>query len=354
MIERIKAAIARARLRRPLLDHAIRAAERFRHDRGTQLAAAITVPGFLSFFPLIALTMSVAGFVAHYNSGAEADITRALEDFFPGLVGTGKGQINVADIADQRAATGTVGLIGLLLGGLGWVAAMRMTLRQLWHQEPLRRNVIVAKALDAAVLVGIGLAIAVSLVVTSVATAAVDVVIDHTPLTGGSVTEVLLRILAIALALVGDLLLYAFLFLRLPEPGGSRRDVFGGVVFGAIGFELLKSVGAIYIAHTTHNPLYASFAVVIGLLVWTNLVARLFLFAAAWAVTAPYDSDVPPSGTAGSLRVDAVPVPVTAEVHPPGWAVARIAGTVSAATVGTVAVLTVRRSVRRLLDAVRR
>ena len=204
---------------------------------------------------------------------------------------------------------------------------MRTTLRQLWHQEPLRRNVIVAKVLDVVVLVGIGLAIAASLVVTSVATAAADVVIDHTPLTGGSVTEVLLRILAIALALAGDVLLYAFLFLRLPEPGGSRRDILGGAVFGAIGFEILKSVGAIYIAHTTHNPLYASFAVVIGLLVWTNLVARLFLFAAAWAVTAPYDSDVSPSGTAGSLRVDAVPVPVAAEVHPPGWALARIAGT---------------------------
>ncbi|HEV3055924.1 MAG TPA: YihY/virulence factor BrkB family protein, partial [Solirubrobacteraceae bacterium] len=353
MIERIKAAMGRARLRRPLLDHAVRAWERFGKDRGNQLAAAITLPGFLSFFPLIALTMSVAGFIAHYNSGAEADITRALEDFFPGLIGTGRGQINVADIADQRAATGTVGLVGLLLGGLGWVDAMRTTLRQLWHQEPLRRNVIVAKVLDAVVLVGIGLAVAASLVVTSVATAAAGLVIDHTALTGGSVTELLLRILAIVLALAGDFLLYAFLFLRLSQPGGSRRDILGGAVFGAIGFEILKSVGAIYIAHTTHNPLYASFAVVIGLLVWTNLVARLFLFAAAWAVTAPYDSDVSPSGTAGSLRVDAVPVPVATDVHPPGWALARIAGTVSAAAIGTVAVLTVRRSVRQLLDAVR-
>ena len=354
MIERIKAVIARARLRRPLLDHAIRAAERFRNDRGNQLAAAITLPGFLSFFPLIALTMSIAGFVAHYNAGAEADITRALEDFFPGLIGPGKGQINVADIADQRAATGTVGLIGLLLGGLGWVAAMRTTLRQLWHQEPLRRNVIVAKALDVVVLVGIGLAIAVSLVVTSVATAAADVVIDHTPLTGGSVTEVLLRVLAIALALAGDLLLYVFLFVRLPEPGGSRRDILAGAVFGAIGFEILKSVGAIYIAHTTHNPLYASFAVVVGLLVWTYLVARLFLFAAAWAVTAPYDSDVPPSGTAGSFVLDAVPVPIVVEVHPPGWALARIAGTAMAAMVGVAAAASIRRSVRRVVTTVRR
>ncbi len=34
------------------------------------------------------------------------------------------------------------------------------------------------------------------------------------------------------------------------------------------------------------------------MLIWINLVSRFVLFAAAWAVTAPYDEDVPPSGTA--------------------------------------------------------
>ena len=43
---------------------------------------------------------------------------------------------------------------------------------------------------------------------------------------------------------------------------------------------------------------YGSFAVVVGLLVWINLVSRMLLVCAAWTVTAPYDSDVAPSGTA--------------------------------------------------------
>lgn len=298
MIDKLKAAVAGVRRRVPLVDHAVRATGRFVEDNGNQLAAAITLPAFLSFFPLVALALSVAGFVAHYDSHAEAQITNALSDFFPGLIGSGKGQINVEAIANQRAATGAIGLAGLLVGGLGWVDALRSTLRQLWHQPPLKRNFIVAKGLDIVVVVGLGLAVLLSLGVTSAATAAAGLVVDHTPIPGGAATEVVLRILALALAVGGDVLLFGFVFLRLPEGGTAFRSVLEGALFGAIGFEILKSAGAIYIAHTTHNPLYASFAVVIGLLVWTNLVARLFLFAAAWVVTAPYDSDVPPSGTA--------------------------------------------------------
>jgi len=65
-------------------------------------------------------------------------------------------------------------------------------------------------------------------------------------------------------------------------------------------FELLKRAGAFYIERTTENPLYGSFAVVVGLLVWINIVSRMLLVCAAWVVTAPYDSDIEPSGTANA------------------------------------------------------
>ena len=74
-------------------------------------------------------------------------------------------------------------------------------------------------------------------------------------------------------------------------------------VLGLTDFEIFdggkeKVSGAIYIERTTENPLYGAFAVIVGLLVWINIVSRVLLLCAAWTVTAPYDSDVPPSGTA--------------------------------------------------------
>jgi membrane protein len=74
-------------------------------------------------------------------------------------------------------------------------------------------------------------------------------------------------------------------------------------------FELLKRVGALYIERTTENPLYGSFAVIVGLLVWINVVSRMFLICAAWTVTAPYDSDVPPSGTASPELAEKAGIP---------------------------------------------
>ena len=81
-------------------------------------------------------------------------------------------------------------------------------------------------------------------------------------------------------------------------------------------------------ARTTNNPIYGAFAVMIGLLIWINFVTRLTLFTAAWTVTAPFDTDVPPSGSAEELtdeqRVQADPQdaypdePVPAETRTAG------------------------------------
>jgi membrane protein len=348
-VTRLKALWAAARARSGALDHLVRAAARYSKDNGGQLAAAITLPGFLSFFPLVALALSIAGYVAHYDHHAQDQITRAISGFFPGLIGSGKGQINVASIADERQTTGIVGLVGLLLGGLGWVSALRSTLRRVWHQPQLRRNPIMARVLDAGALLGIGVAVLVSLTVTAVATAAAHLVVDHTPLPSGGATEVLLRVLAIALALAGDTVLFGFMFLRLPERGGRFRHVAKGALFAAVGFEILKSVGAIYISRTTHNPLYASFAVIIGLLVWVNLTAQLFLFSAVWTVTAPYSSDVEPSGTTlvdvppAMLRTHVTTAPAAA---PAGIGAARLAGTASLGVLGAASALVLRHALR--------
>lgn len=353
-MSRIRALWAAARARFGWLDHLVRAASRYSAENGGQLAAAITLPGFLSFFPLVALALSVAGYIAHYDHHAQAQITTAISNFFPGLIGSGKGQINVASIASERKTTGIVGLVGLLLGGLGWVSALRSTLRQVWHQPKLKRNLVLARVQDALALVGIGVAVLASLFVTVVATAAAHVVIDHTPIPDGGFTEVVLRVLAIALALAGDTVLYAFMFLRLPERGGRFRHVIQGAVFAAVGFEILKSVGAIYISRTTHNPLYASFAVVIGLLVWVSLTAQLFLFAAVWTVTGPYSSDVEPSGTSlEDMPATVVRTHATAMTQQPaGVGAARMAGTATLGVLGAAGALVVRHALRTARIAV--
>jgi membrane protein len=76
-----------------------------------------------------------------------------------------------------------------------------------------------------------------------------------------------------------------WLFTRLPRRPVRYRTVLRGAIFAAAGYEILKVVGATYIAAVTSNPTYGALAGAIGLLIWIDLVSRFLLLAAAWTAT---------------------------------------------------------------------
>jgi membrane protein len=112
------------------------------------------------------------------------------------------------------------------------------------------------------------------------------------------VALVLAKVVGFTLGLATSTALFTYLFWRLPKVQSPFRRIIKGALLAGVLFEVLKRVGAVYIERTTENPLYGSFAVIVGLLVWINIVSRMLLICAAWTVTAPYDSDIEPSGTA--------------------------------------------------------
>jgi len=116
-------------------------------------------------------------------------------------------------------------------------------------------------------------------------------------------------VLGIALAILADMGLFLFLVTRLPRVSTPWRRVLKGTLLGAVGFEILKVVGSLLVERTTKNPVYGAFAVIVGLLIWINLVSRFTLFVAAWTVTAPYDTDVAPSGTASEEMAKKADIP---------------------------------------------
>lgn len=304
-INRAKAAWARLRRSRPFVDHLVRGWSRYQADGGDRLAAAVTYFGFLSFFPIIALAFSVAGFVVDAYPSAQQDLVTQINSFLPGL----SGKLNVASIGQAKVTTGVIGLVGLLLAGLGWVDALREAIRTLWHHNVEAGNVVTKKLRDILVLVGLGLTLVVSLGISSVASSATTWFLDLLGISSNIGVKAFVRVLGIALAILADMGLFAFLLTRLPRLSTPWRRVAKGTLFGAIGFEIMKVVGSVLVARTTSNPVYGTFAVVVGLLIWINLVSRFTLYVAAWTVTAPYDTDVPPSGTASAEMAERAKIP---------------------------------------------
>jgi membrane protein len=323
LISTAKAVLPRAREKAPFLDHVIRMYGRYQADGGDRLAAAVTFYWFLSLFPILLLAISLLGYV--YGDTAPQHVTNALRGYLPDqlvkTIGT--------TLVDAKGKAGVIGLVGLLLSGLGWVDGLREAIRSIWHQNLQAGNIVMRKLLDIVILIGLFATIAASVVVTGATTAATGYVIDLLGWSNSTGARVFTQVLAYLLSGIADTVLFAFMFTRLPRVSQPITKVLRSAVFGAVGFEVIKFAGAFYVARTTSKgeATYGAFAVVVGLLLFLNLISRWILLTAAFAVTKPYNSDVLPSGTASASaaqagKADAMtePAPKTAVVRAAGRA----------------------------------
>ena len=288
LVSRVAPRLRAARARWPGVDHAVRAFDRHSAVLGGQVAAGITYFGFLSFFPLLALAFAVVGYVSVVYPDAREGITSAVQSAFPSLIGPGAGQIDIDDVVAAKAGAGVLGLAGLLYAGLGWVDSLRDGLRIVFGTIDDSPPFVRKKLIDLVVLILLGLAVLGSIVVSSLATAATALVLGWVGLADSLAATALLKVLAVVLAVAFDTVVLGILLTRLSGAGLSWRQVGSGAVLGAVGFEVLKLLGTFLIGRTTDNPAYATFGVVVGLLIWINLVSRLLVYTAAWTATRPY------------------------------------------------------------------
>lgn len=286
--ERVAARVARLRRSRPSVDHVFRMFTHYGNVNGSAQAGAVTYFGFLSFFPILALAFFVVGVAAAVYPDARADLTKALNELFPGMIGPGKGQISLDTFESNAGAVGALGLLGLLYSGLGWLSGMRTAL-EVMFQLPRREqpNYIVGKGLDLLMLVVIGLTLVVSVSLSSAVTTLSRTVLDLLGLADSVVAGTLLPVIAVLLAITATMALFLVMFRVLAHPHVSRRALLEGAVLGAIAFELLKAAATLLISHTKDQPAFQAFGVSLILLVWINYFSRIVMYSAAWSYTRP-------------------------------------------------------------------
>lgn len=272
--------LGRWRRRLPWLDHLIRAYSRYSDQRGDNLAGAITFFGFLSFFPLIALVSAIVGYAAQVDVEVRSYVEQTLNELLPGL----SGQLHLDQI--HARSTGVIGLVVLLFTGIGWIGVLREALQDMWLRPRADRgNFVLNKLMDVLVLAGLGIGLLASVALSGLASSATASALSSVGLEGTG-ASVFVRLLALLVAVVFDTVIFALLFARLSGANESLRKMLRGALFAAVGFEVLKQAGTLLVSHTTSNPVYGIFAVIVGLIVWINVVARFTLFAAAWTATA--------------------------------------------------------------------
>lgn len=262
-----------------------RAWTRYGESNGDLLAAGVGYFAFFSIFPALALAFAIFGFVLQGRPDLVTAIADYLNTTLPGMVKTPDhpdGIISVqAPTSLTLTLTGIISFVTLLLAGLGWVGALRTGIRGIFGLEASTGNIVRTKARDLFVLVTMGLAIAVSAIMTSVIGGLAQKVAGWVGLAGNGP---LVGLVGLLVGVVFDTLILIVLLRMLSGAPLPMRDVRQGAIVGATILTVLKLFGGFLIGHATSNPLLGAVAVSVGLLFWLNLMSKVILLSAAWVV----------------------------------------------------------------------
>jgi YihY family inner membrane protein len=238
--------------------------KKFGDDQGGNLAALITYYGFLSLFPLLLFLVTLFGFF--FKSHQDAIVNSALADF--PIIGDQIKQQLKAPQGNGLALV--VGIVGSLWGGLGIANAAQDAMNRVWAVPMKTRPGFlprVLRSLTIIALLGAGV-----LGITVLATVA----------TSMSGLGIWLRVLTIILSLVINTALFSLAYRVLAARDLSWRDVVAGAIVAAVGWEILQALGGAFVEHQLKgmSQTYGFFGIVLGLLAWIFLQARLFVYAA--------------------------------------------------------------------------
>ncbi|WP_028923796.1 inner membrane protein YhjD [Pseudonocardia acaciae] len=272
------------RARHHWLDHLLRAAQRYGDKHGDHYAAAITYFSVLALVPLLMVAFAVAAFFlrAHPEliGQLKASVTKVAP---PGM------DVTLGGIVDQAiASAGTVGVIGLLAAaysGLGWMSNLREALSEQWGQRTEPPTFLRRLAVDLLALVGLGVALVLSVAVGVVGGLAGPIA-NNLGLGDVAWLSPLIWLAALVAGLLASSLVFLWVIARLPREPVSWRSATKAALIGSVGFEVIKQVMIVYVAEVTNSPTGAAFGPILGLLIFVFTVSRFVLFLTAWAATA--------------------------------------------------------------------
>jgi membrane protein len=282
--------LERCRLRYPWLDHLVRAGQSYTAHHGDHYAAAITFFSVLSLVPMLMIAFATAGFVLAGNPELLRQLQDQIQAAAPAGLGGTLNEVIEGAIASRRGV-GIAGVLGALYSGLGWMSNLREALTAQWRstsgeQPPEPEGFLRTKMFDLLALLGLGLALVMSFVLTGVGTGFATAVLEAIGLGQIPGARLVLTGLAVAASVVGMWLVFVWVIARLPRQPVPLRRAMRAAWFGAVGFEVLKQAFAIYLDSVTSSPTGQLFGPVIGLMVFAYFVSRFLLFLTAWAAVA--------------------------------------------------------------------
>lgn len=266
---------------------AVRVFTQYNQRRGAILAAGLSYQAIFAVFAGLWVSFSVAGIVVQATPELRDALFTVINQSAPGLIddGSGRGAIDPRDLLETGTltVTGTFALLGLLVTALGWLASGRDAIRTMFALPGDALNFFLLKLKDLGLAIGFGIVLLISAGLSLGSTAALAWILDSLSVDERSVAAaVSARAVGLAVAFVIDVLTLGAFYRVVADVPIPFRQLVPGALLGGLALGLLKALGSVLLGGATTNPLLAGFAVLIGLLIWFNLVCQVILYFASW------------------------------------------------------------------------
>lgn len=275
--------IAWALARRP-----VRAALLYTERRGPMLADSVTYRALFSVFAGVLLGFSIAALWLAGNPVAWQAIIDSVQAAVPGLIGE-DGVIKTEDLRAPASLSiaGIISLVALVGSALGAIGSLRTAVRVLAGtvQDDILWIWVILRNL--ALALGIGVAFVASAFLTFAGQLGVTWIAGMLGLPEDSpVAAWTVRLVSLVVVFALDAVIIIGVFRLLSGVRPSPRSLWSGALLGALGLLALQELSGLFVGGATSNPLLASFASLLALLIWLNFSAQVMLFACAYIVTA--------------------------------------------------------------------
>ncbi|MFT3798745.1 YihY/virulence factor BrkB family protein [Microbacterium sp.] len=270
----------------------VRAVMRYLDNHGALLADSVTYRTLFGVFAGVLLGFSIAGLWLAGNPQALQALVDAVDSTIPGLVGPdGLIDLDDATLPAGLSIAGILSLAGLVGAAIGAIASLHVAMRVLCGTASDDVFFVWVMLRNLALAVGVGAALVVSAAVTVLGTAGLGAVADWLGVgSGDPIVSWGSRWLAIFVTFALDAVAIAVLFRALSGVRAPARALWTGSLLGAVALTVLQQLSGLFVGGATHNPLLASFASLIALLLWINLSAQVILIATALIVTLTEDA----------------------------------------------------------------
>ncbi|MFF1633558.1 YihY/virulence factor BrkB family protein [Leifsonia sp. NPDC058248] len=270
----------------------------FSHSDGNLRAAGMGYQSLFAVFAAIWVAFSAAGIWLTSNTEVFEALAGLINRAVPGLIAV-DGQPGVIEPSQLDSAapfgwTGIIAAIGLLWTAIGWLYYTRQAVRAVFGLSRDTTNYALQKIRDLGLALLFGVVLLFSALLTIVSTEALTFFLDVLGLSDSYWTSLVTRVSGLVVSVILNIVTLGVMFRVLARVSIPWRNLFFGSLLGSAALAGLSALAGLFLGGATRNPLLATFAVFVGLLIWFNFVSRVILLAASWIAVGMFDRGLSP------------------------------------------------------------